>query len=381
MRKALRPLVWSALLSIGLAGCAQDKGIVKAKLQSEALQAPEAVLSAPDAADRLSDGIVMPAKQPASAVSISGTAKHEATIAGTKLVITIPDEKTFALRTGEKSFKLEPIGDTRQLKPILLPLADTRAYHLAFPYGMIYTAPDNQGAREGFLFYRAGGVQKFTLDGQTVSIYDHNTDGFYRPGEDTLSTAPVDGPINVFVGFKKLVATRSSIYELQSLAADGSEMELKKLPDATGKIATAIGLPDGRAKLALGSADAGLSFTIAGHDRKGMAALPGRYAIQGGLVWSSGLKKAVATMGPGRMKAIEVAAGDRQVIALGEPFALTFEVQKDAPEAGKVTIHSRNMHLYGKAGEEYLSFKWQSEPEIALASGTKVVPVGKMEFG
>ena len=31
--------------------------------------------------------------------------------------------------------------------------------------------------------------------------------------------------------------------------------------------------------------------------------------------------------------------------------------------------------------EEYAGYKWKTEPEIALVSGTKVLPVGKMEFG
>ena len=409
-----------------LAACSDQQKVITAKATLAPLPAPAAVLSAPEDGVRLIQGVVFPqpTQQMPTVVSInSGSPAHKIKIAGTEMSFSVTHADGVVMRCGEKSWKLEQVSDVPGFKPVMVTLDNGRAFWLAFPYGDIYrptqspVAPTERalllGALTGgpwaratsiqgvlmrafspwllrtvakpvqpaqaYFIYRSGAVHQFKLKGQSVCLYDHNVDGAYSIGQDTIAVGPADAPFQVLVPMGKLLATGSGVYEIQSVAADGTRIQLQRLSQPQGTLSMKLAGGDCQAKAAFTSADAGLSLVAQNADAHGLKVLPGSYALKGGLVYSPSLKKPVAILTAGKLQPVGVAAGGRGDLRLGAPFALSFEVAKQ-PD-GNIVISSARMRLSGRAGEEYTSFTWKTEPEISLVGGGKTLPVGKMRFG
>lgn len=86
----------------------------------------------------------------------------------------------------------------------------------------------------------------------------------------------------------------------------------------------------------------------------------GEYTFAYGLVYSKKLKKYVAGVVQGKMEPFEVVKDKTCRKKLGKDFVIAYE---PVIKGEKLTISSR-MKLYGAGGEEYVSFKWLTRPEV-----------------
>jgi len=218
------------------------------------------------------------------------------------------------------------------------------------------------------------------LDGQVVSFFDANTDGYYRAGDDGVAIGVPAGRCSVFSPLGKLMATRRGVYEIVRLAEDGSEVEYRPYEGKTAKLSFAWGASELEFCAAVGSEDGGLSFALPLSSVQGaeVTVVPGRYNLLYGLVYSPTEKKLVGSVAGGNAGAVEVAAGESRSVTFGGPYTFAFAV---TAAGGHMGIHSSGSSLRGRGGEKYENFGWASEPQISLLSGGKSTPLGKMEFG
>jgi len=370
-------------------------GGTTAKLKMVKLAAPEVVLSRPNVQQiRLLAGIVLP-QMPEQAVQLQEKQRPSITIGGTKVSFALAGgPETIEMTCGEKKQKLErnTTDPAVGFRAVTLRLEGDREYQLAFPYGYVYqqatTLSFQTGGRAnaiqtslvGMVCYRSGSVQQFEIDGQTVNIFDHNTDGFYTLGDDSVSIGPADGPANVFAPLGKYIATSKGVYEITSLAKDGSEITYKPFKGEATGVAFANGSAETKVTAVFCNSSDGLNLVAAPGDRPAVLnVLPGKYNLQYGMVYSPKTKKVIATVLPGNMAAVNAATDQSAIVTFGGPYTLEFEYQI---ADGKLAVSSSTFHLRGKLGEEYTNTTWAAEPQVSLAmAGGRTTDLGKMAFG
>ena len=402
--RSYKLLLGAALLAcsglVPSARAAPEPAAQKTALSFKLLPEAGALLARPASPEvRLFSNIILPT----SMIQLDNSTRESAfTLGQTKFTVSLADlkdppaKKAEDYQRGTKDFLIKFEGGEARLKrtapeamsfePITLKLDQGREYALAFPYGYSteYTTrtlgiiPVKQ--QRGFLAYRSGGVQQGSVGGQTISLYDSNTDGLFRPTDDCIAVGELDPKMSVFAPIAANLATPSGVYKLQKLAEDGSAAEFVPVADKSQTVSVSFAGADLEVRVAVLSAEANCSFAASA--AKGQAAsvavLPGKYALQYGMVYSPELKRVVATVAAGKLPPADAAG--QSAMALGGPFTLEFKVNP-APAGGNITISSSNFRLSGKAGEDYANYTWAKEPEITLVSGAKSVAVGKMEFG
>jgi len=351
----------------------------KVKLTNAPLTAPNAVLSRPDASGvRLLNDIVFAGKQlqfPSDSEAV------EYAIAGSTLKFQIADNQTFALVHNGRQGLLQ--RDQSGFRPVKLKLDQNRVYTLAFPYGYVTQMMLGVGQAQrtqGLLMLRSGSGQYFTLDGQSFCLFDSNADGYYRLSEDAIGSGRSGASCSVFAPIGRLLATSKNVYQINSIAEDGSTLDYAPYTGATGKLAVNLANSDLEIGAAFGSSDGALNFAAPfsrtrAHDLKVAA---GKYSLLYGLAYSPGHRKIVASVGSGKLAAADVSADQSQKLTLGGPFDLEFALQTGGRQ---MTISSSSFHLRGKNGEEYANFQWDAEPEIGLAVNGNLRSLGKMAFG
>jgi hypothetical protein len=107
--------------------------------------------------------------------------------------------------------------------------------------------------------------------------------------------------------------------------------------------------------------------------------IPGTYNIVFGTVYGAKEKRyPLAVLLPGKAEASDVQPDKTQRLDLGAPFQLQFAATK---ADNKITIKPDSVHLYGKAGEEYVQIRYKTGPTLALVNGSKTIVLGKMSYG
>ena len=108
-------------------------------------------------------------------------------------------------------------------------------------------ATGTTGALSAHVWYRSGAVEQAVgVGGQTISFYDANADGVYSMDDDGFCVGRLGGAMSVFARISKRFATSQGVFEIRSLAKDGSSFEYAK---ASGKVESSRSpLPPARAK-------------------------------------------------------------------------------------------------------------------------------------
>ena len=106
--------------------------------------------------------------------------------------------------------------------------------------------------------------------------------------------------------------------------------------------------------------------------------IPGSYELLYGLACSPRKQKAYAGIAPGSLPPIQVSSGGKAEAVIGGPYHLEF---KHGVQGNKLTISPSGIKLKGKAGEEYVSFRWQGKPEVKIVSRGRTVSAASMAFG
>lgn len=246
---------------------------------------------------------------------------------------------------------------------------------VAFPYGY-------QFRNGGMLWPRSGAVMQAIVDGQTLMLFDDDLDGKYTLAADTLRLGSPEKVVNVFAPASRYIAAGSRIYELKSIADDGSSVQLAAVDQKTGKLSVACTSPGLELHVVLGSAKAGVNCIVKATDSTPaeVALLPGQYELLYGAVYSTRLNALVAILKPGSMKPVEVAPGTTAKLELGIPLRLELQA---AVVGKKLNIDPAQFHILGISGEEYRSVEWDREvpPQVYAIRGQTRVTLGKIEFG
>ncbi|MCL2641163.1 MAG: hypothetical protein FWD53_09990, partial [Phycisphaerales bacterium] len=228
--------------------------------------------------------------------------------------------------------------------------------------------------------YRSGGVQKGTIGGQTINIYNENTDGVYSI---TDSYRMDNGPTAsmFFAPLSKYIATKAGIFEITDIAEDGSSISYTPYTDKTGKFAWAPMLdPSVEVHAFYKSKTSDLNIALTA--RSSIAettAIPGDYELQRGMVYSPKIKKRIATITPQSGGTLTVNEGATTKADWGKPFTLEFTATKSG---GKINVPP-SFKIRGKAGETYGNFitaAYESSPEVFLLVDNKPTSLGRMGF-
>jgi hypothetical protein len=345
---------------------------VSAPLKSVPLDSGAAVVSKSDVAvakPQIADDFLVPRLE----VQFNPVVKeYGLTIAGQKVVIVSTDDG-FIVKgdSGQTLLHKNGVG----LATIALPIPSAQKYFLAFPYG--YSSPEC-----GFLMVRGGGTVQCQIDGQTVMFYDDNLDGRYTLADDSFRVACADTPIDVFAPLSEFFSTGRSIYQIDSLAEDGTALQYSSYHGAVGKLSVVSPSSDWAMVVALANSNGQMNLVseAGGSSSDSMVVIPGQYKLLYGGVFSKKTGALVALVAPGSLPAVEVATDQTQTVQLGGSLHLEFTV--NTPVADQIGIQPTSIHVKGKAGEEYtaVNFDRSKPPEVFISRGGAKVSLGKMTF-
>lgn len=379
-----REAIWSAIAGLALGafvtpGSAQDVSSSSTKLNQVQLPSAAIVLadlSGTNRAHREGAGprnwrILGNTVVPDAVLTLSASSPGTIKLHNDELSLTWKGAVNYSLAGPRGTKPLRPSGAT--LEPVGLVLSTGETYVLAFP--AIGRTPNGSS-----LWYRSGAVQQAPLgSGKTINFYDANTDGVYRIEDDAVAIGPARGSVFAFAPISKHVAVGSEVYEIRSLAEDGSAFDCAKLDTAAQKLSLRFASSGSELHLTLGSNDAGLNCVVsAGATAAGEAAvLPGSYKVMRGLAYSPSLRKPVAMVSGG--DEIAVVDGQSAVVQMGAPYKLEFTVRR---AGDKFSVNPGSFRLRGKAGEIYTSYHWITNrpPEVAVVDGKTVRRLGRMTF-
>jgi hypothetical protein len=341
------------------------------------LERPARVISKADAGGpngRIASNIVVPTH---TLQFGSGFNEYGINVGGAKLTLAMKGTE-FTVRNGDKTVNLRRNGIGYAPITVQTSAAGGRDYILAFPAG-------SASSSRGSLYTRSGGMLRGAIGDQVFTIFDDNVDGRYTLKDDCLRVGSANASLDVFAPASKFVATPTRIYEIKSLAENGSMLEYAPYTGATGRLSIDCDWPDVELHVVIGSQQAQLNC-VAMASAKAPAELPvipGSYDLLYGAVYSTKSNSLVALLGPGSLKEVTVSAGQTAQLHLGGNLQLDFTVDKVPGKAQQIALNSSNFHVKGQAGEEYRSYQWDSNnvPQVAASRGATSVPIGKMSLG
>lgn len=334
--------------------------------------------------ERIITGPAAMAVGTAGAIPIpSATLKFEAIgdakdiiIAGQTVTITWNGENRFTLTTGGKTQNLKPIPNGYGMQPVDLKLEGGKSYAVAFPIAQI---GESKGAKKAVIMYRAGAAQIGTIDGETVWVYDRNTDGTYEHENDSIRIGPA-GKVSVFAPIYETFAAPKGIYVTSELAADGSSIKLAKYDGPIGKLEVTSPTASSDVYMILTSSDMKASAVVSGSSEKPptIALPPGAYVVNYALVAAPATGRINAVILPASLSQVNIQADQTQRIELGGPLKLEYEVSIDS---GKLKIDPSTIKVSGKSGEVYVQYHWSQRPEISVVTGATTKKLGRMPIG
>ncbi len=350
----------------GTAGSAGDAG--KVKLAAIPLQAPEWVASKSDAspAIRLQLGAVLPKH---IAVFTAERPEQELMIAGASVKL-MSDGRSFGLGTEMGAAALQRMANGGW-RPMAARIDRNRSYLLGFPYGV--------PGQRGVLHYRSGFAMRGLIGGKPVFIYDDNVDGVFSAEHDTYRFGDSPSPAMVFAPLGKYIPTPGGVYQLDSVAEDGSGLTYSKYTGDAGKFALAFASDGAELQAVFGDKQG--DFVAIAHPSRPveLTTVPGAYRLRYGIVYSPAAHKIAAAVTAGKMQPIQVGGTDSaEKPVMGGPLTLEFKVRR---AGNKMTIDPSSFAIRGRAGEEYTGVKYAKEPIIGMLAGGRAIPLGKMDFG
>ena len=298
------------------------------------------------------------------------------TVGGGTVTVAWNPPSQFAIKSGSTTTPLQVNALTRGLNPAGITLANKQKYVLAFPRAL----PAAKGGM--VLTYRSGGVQKGSIGGQNILLFNENADGVYSMS-DSYRMENGATAVAFFAPLSKYIATKNGIFEITEVAEDGSSLSYTPYVGKTGKFSWNPML-DATAEVHAIYKSKGGDLSLAINSRGQAAetvAIPGDYELQNGLVYSTRINQLAAVIVPKSGGTLTVTEGATTKADWGKPFNFEFTAVK---KNGKVTISPTSIHIKGKGGEEYVKFAretFEALPEVFLIVDGKATSIGKMEFG
>jgi hypothetical protein len=364
-------LMWLSALSPAWGQAETSKRV---ELKVVPLESPQSVVSKTDAGganSRIASGILVPTKMMSFGNPFG---QYGINVGGARLTLSVQGAG-FNVKIGDKTASLHDNG--LGYAPITLKTSAGRDYILAFPAG-------SASSTSGSLYLRSGGVVQGAVGDQVLSIYDDNIDGKYTLRDDCVRFGSAGALLDVFAPASRLVATRNQVYEIKSLAENGSFVEYSAYTGPTGKFAITCDSPDAELHVVMGDKRAQLNFVTMATAKEPveLTVVPGSYELLYGAVYSTRTHSMVALLGPGSLKPVVVAANQTTGVQLGGAKQLEFTVDK-SPGMNQISVNSSKFHVKGVAGEEYRAYQWDSAnvPQIYASKGATSVLVGKMSLG
>lgn len=376
--KAMTPIAMATaglvlLLTQAATGAANETPPGKAPLQMVPLEAPASVICKADATQPDAN-LRLKLLAPASKINFHELVSEYGMRIGAQKLTIAKQGAGFTIKTDRATFPLRRNG-AMAYATVSIPLPDGREYPLAFPYGY-------RSGPSAMLAYRSASAQEGLVAGQSLMIYDANTDGRYTLADDAFRIGPDDQPVTLFAPLTKYLSTGQGVLEITSIAEDGSSIQYTPYPGPTGKLAVGSSFSDLKLYAALGSqhAQTNVVTTVLPNASAGNTVPPGRYELMYGALYSAKQNKLVALIVPGKPAGADVQAGQTASLQVGGPVSLEFAIAK-GPN-GRIDINPTSFRLRGRAGEEYTAFAWSTPtpPAISLVKGNVTKPIGKMEF-
>lgn len=353
------PLSSALLLSLTSGLVAAESS---ATLTPGMLLAPSSVLTPSDKGKAvLSGGLVRPGHY----VSLK-TAKADSkniTIGSLSLELTL-DKNNISLSLDGKS-KILPVADGVIKDPVLLKLDSMAKYPICFPCVVNDRALVSIG-------YRSAMVLKTSVGGSDISFLDDNLDGqFAQASTDAYQNGrgPAYAPLGTHI------ATKNSVLKINAISADGKSLKYEPVTEGVHKLT--LSYKGANCDFVMGSKN-GLNFTSAlntAQRTQTLQVLDGTYAPLYGLVMCP-RGSAAAIMIPGKAPSVEVSADTEYT--LGAPYTLSFAMETSGSSC---SVSPYSIKLFGKKGEEYQGFRYDSLPSLAYEKGGKTIPFFTFSYG
>lgn len=215
--------------------------------------------------------------------------------------------------------------------------------------------------------YATSGVQVGSLNGVSISVIDANNNGIYgEVGKDAL----IVGNGRAASWLSKVVNVKDELLEIE-VSADGLQVTAKPFTGTSGTLELRGGFKSTGEldSVVVSDQSIGCSFNLAG--TKSLLVPAGKYVITGGFahkanetVWLDG----------GKMRPLVVERGRTTSLAWGGPVVAEFDFAHNGED---VTVQP-NIKFFGRAGEEYYSFKPEAKsPKFSVFDGKKLVASGR----
>jgi hypothetical protein len=231
----------------------------------------------------------------------------------------------------------------------------------AFTYAARIT---NDGTKCSFA---ASGALVGSLNGVAISVIDANNNGVYGEfGKDAM----IVGNGRAASWMSKVVNLKDELFEIR-VSENGQQITAKPFTGVSGTLELRGGFKSaGELDSVVVSDDrSGCSFNLAGC--KGMLVPVGSYTITGGFAHKA--NETVYNDG-GKMRPLVVERSKTTSLAWGGAVTAQFDFAHDAD---KVTVQP-NIKYFGRAGEEYYSFKPEvKSPKFFVFDGKKLVTSGR----
>lgn len=370
MKKMLACKYLAALAMLGLMGAGPETTSNgsggKVSLTSVTL-APTTVVVSPNHANALGPIVITNDSKSDVLTFTTKDASQDITLNDTKISVTCMAGK-FILKSGAGTSQLQPVGVG--LASVPLTVGKNQKYVLAFPK----YSPTPKGF---VLTYRSGGVQRGTINGQSIALFDDNTDGVYTM-DDAIRVENGASAVAIFAPLTKYLATQKGVVEIKEVSSDGTSLTYAPYTGKTAKATVNLAVePGAEVHTVWKSVSGDMSFIAS--SRNGAAevnVVPGEYKMMYGIVYSLKNQQICAQiMAPKSTLTVDESGAAK--IEMGKPFVMDFiATQKD-----KTINVSPSVIVRGKAGEVYQGIKFETLPEVALIVDNKAVMLGKMAFG
>jgi hypothetical protein len=404
MCSATRCVAWLGLpLLLATVVQAQDASTQTAQLVYTALSAPDLVISRPTERDYFGPRkeTAVPRQVSRSAGNVASNtrrtsprpdtetpeSRQEATtekriqfgdrrnatidLGGTTISMVANSDGTISVRGGGRDQLLRPVPKLGTLQSAFFTLGENRKYLLAFS--------DRTGTGANMaLACRSGAAQVGTIDGESIWVYDSNTDGVYSLNDDAVRSGD-PSKVAIFAPLASHLTTPSGIYQIVQLSEDGSQLQYKKYSGPTGQLGVKFVGGSTELNMVIVSADGQLStiVTAGTKARPPVMLIPGHYRVAAAIIIAPGSGKVVSVIDTASLPSIDIAGNKASTLEFGSPLTLEFKAALKGDT--EISIDSSTVKVRGKSGEAYSITQWTSPPEVSVVIAGAVTKLGKYD--
>jgi len=277
-----------------------------------------------------------------------------------------PSGESFRAQRNGLKLSVDTNGDGRMNKDV----KGTKGYLKFRTKGFQYAARF-RGSSGGYE-YATSCAMVGSVAGIPLQLIDLNNNGTYN---DLGQDAVVVGKGKVAAYLSKSVSHKGKVYNFE-VSENGRDVTVTPYDGEVGTINLAAGFKSrGKLESAIVTDGYGNVFNVAGF-KSGLVVPTGSYTILSGQVRKGSQS---ARINGGKMNALEVRADKVNKLSWGGPLIAEFTY---ALAEGKVTVAPTDLHIYGKAGEEYTDWlPGAKSPKFTVRDPDTGKSIGSFIFG